>query len=388
MIQAKIAALVLPRQAKIRELLRSTPPCITVMLPPFGPGEQAKSMASLLKTELQEAQRRLERQKIPEYVIMDLLEPLEQLTQEDELLGGSHCGRAILRSPEVFEQFELLAEPAAALTVGDSFQIRPILMELHLSEEFYVLKLSKKDVGLLRCAHFCVETVDLPRGVPETLAEALAFRPPDHDLENRASAGGSVGSMRGVRFGTGSGRETQHTYLADYYKAVDRGITAFLYNSKAPLILAGVVEDTNAYAAINTYPDLLKPGIHGSPGASLPDKELMRVAYEIIQSDGIQRAVQTFAEFKERLSPTRVSTDLPAILEAAADGRVSHLYIDEHAQALGSSQSVEQGGRLRWDSEDLLNVAAVETILHDGQAFSLPSDHMPDAAAAIAFFRY
>ena len=51
----------------------------------------------------------------------------------------------------------------------------------------------------------------------------MAFKQPDHDLENRSAAGSSVGSMRRIRFGTGSGRETQQTYLADLYKEVDRG---------------------------------------------------------------------------------------------------------------------------------------------------------------------
>jgi hypothetical protein len=52
----------------------------------------------------------------------------------------------------------------------------------------------------------------------------LAFKPPDHDLENRSAAGSSVGAMRAVRFGTGSGRETQHTYLRTSIKAVDHGL--------------------------------------------------------------------------------------------------------------------------------------------------------------------
>jgi hypothetical protein len=77
---------------------------------------------------------------------------------------------------------------------------------------------------------------------------------PDHDLENRSAAGSSPGAMRRIRFGTGSGRETQHSYLAEFYKKVDHGIHELLNTHGSPLLLAGVDEDTALYRAGNTYP--------------------------------------------------------------------------------------------------------------------------------------
>ena len=67
--------------------------------------------------------------------------------------------------------------------------------------------------------------VELPKGTPKTLDEALGFNQPDHELMNRSSSGPSTGAMRGVQFGTGSERETQHAHLHDFYRAVDRGVS-------------------------------------------------------------------------------------------------------------------------------------------------------------------
>ena len=388
MIEAKISVLAPLRLDQIQKLLGAAGPCITLLLPSYRPGEQAKSMATLLKTSLREAARQLADGKVPATVATALLEPLEQLAEDEELSAGSHFGRVIFRSGEVFEQFELMEPPSQALTVGSRFQIRPILAELHYPPEFYLLKLSKKDVGALRCARLRAEHVQLPEGVPETLEEAMAFKPPDHDLENRSAAGSSIGSMRRVRFGTGSGRETQHTYLADFYKAVDRGMSELLHPRQAPLILAGVDDDTARYRLINTCPHLLEQTVHGSPSSSISEEDLLRQAYAIIRYHCTERAAADLAESREAMSPARFSTDLEAILGAAANARVSHLYVDEHTKKLGLFQGARQKERWNWGAEDLLNAAVVETLLNGGSAFALPSDKMPDGAAAAAVLRF
>jgi hypothetical protein len=388
MIEAKSSVLACLRLDQIQKLLVAAGPCITLMLPSYRPGELAKSMATMLKTYLQEAARQLTGGKVPATVAMALLEPLEQLAEDEELLAGSHFGRVIFRSAEVFEQFDLMEPATPALTVGTRFQIRPILAELHYPSEFYVLKLSKKDVGVLQCARLRAEYVRLPKGVPETLDEAMAFKQPDHDLENRSAAGSSVGSMRRVRFGTGSGRETQHTYLADFYKAVDRGMSELLHTGKAPLILAGVDEDTARYRMINTYPNLMEQGVHGSPSGSMSEDDLLRQAYAIIRSHCTERAAADLAESREVMSPARFTTDLEAILSAVANARVSRLYVDQSTQKLGFFQGPSQRERWNWGAEDLLNTAVVETLLNGGSAFALPSDRMPDGAAAAAVLRF
>jgi len=374
----------------IQETVRQTGPCLSLFLPSYRPGGQAKSMAAIIKTHLQEAARRLAQMKIPEASVTSLLEPLEDLTHEEQLLAGSHWGRAVYRSPSIFRQFEFIGPVNAALTIGGCFHLRPILAELYLPSQFYLLKLSKKGVELLRCAGLEAEPVELPAGVQETLVAALALEAPDHDLENRYAVGGSTGSMRGVRFGTGDGRETQHTYLADYYKMVDRGIRELLNGSRAPLVLAGVDSDTAIYRMVNMYPNLLAAGVSGSFSGSMSIKEndLFEKAYWIVRSDSTEKAAARLKESRERIAPARFSVHLDAILHAAVEGRVDRIYIDESAQRVGVLDDAKRADRSNWGEEDLLNLAAVETIFHGGQAFALPNSRMPDEAAVAAVFRY
>jgi len=389
MTVAKVSAVESLNLKNIQEMVRQPGPCISLFLPPYRPGAQAKSMAALLKTQLQEAGRQLALLKIPEAAVTDLLEPLEELTEQEQFLIGSHWGRAIYRCSSILRQFEFIAPVNAALTVGGCFHLRPILAELDLVAEFYLLKLSKKGVELSRCAGLKAEPVEWPKGVQETLVAALALEPPDHDLENRQMVAGT-GSMRGVRFSTGSGRETQKTYLSDYYKTVDRGIRELLNGSGAPLILAGVDEDTVIYRMANTYPNLLASGVPGSSSGSMSGNsfDVLQKAYWIVRSDTVEKTAAWLREAKERSSSARFSVHLDAILHAAAEGRVERVFVDESARRMGVFDVAKHGGRANWGEEDLLNLAAVETISHGGGAFALPNSRMPDEAAIAAVFRY
>ena len=86
------------RLEHIQELLRSVGPCITILLPPYRPGEQARSTATVLKSDIQEVVRQLAELKLPDPEVADLLNPLHELCKSAELVGGSHFGRAIFRS--------------------------------------------------------------------------------------------------------------------------------------------------------------------------------------------------------------------------------------------------------------------------------------------------
>ena len=290
--------------------------------------------------------------------------------------------------PTVFHQFAVTEPVKPSFEVGGCFEILPVLAELHFPVEFYVLCLSKKDVGMFRCSGLHAERTKLPAGVPETLEGALGFKPPDHDLENRAAAGSSAGAMHAVRFGTGSGDERQGAYLADFYKAVDRGVRELLgAASDAPLVLAGVEEDTVLYRRSNTYAHLLGQSAHGSKGVAM-DAAILLQAYSIVRSDSIERALRVLHAAKERVAPARYSTSMNSILRAAGEGRVARLYIDESARIYGMFEGIRGGEGWNQGEQDLLNIAAVETIRQGGMAFVLPSGRIPDGAKIAAIFRY
>jgi hypothetical protein len=333
---------------RLRELVRHDGPCITIYLPARRPGEQAlHSTARLLRNLTQDASHQLETSS------GDLLQPLRALAEDPATDQGCHWPRVLFRAPEVFETVFLRSPSAPRGYTGRCFHILPLLEELCLPAEFYVLKISRKDAALLR-AQFTLEPAPFPAGVPATVDEFLELDRPDHDLENRNAAG--PGPNRRIRFGTGAERETAH--LADYYRALDRAMHESVH---APLILSGVEEDTSLYHSISSDPNLA--------AAALRDSESVETGYAILRAAAKKQADAALAESSERLAPARFTRNLEIASAAASEGRVARLFV--------------RAG----EDDDALNLCAVETLRHGGEVFPVTAESLGDARSA-AMLRY
>lgn len=368
-----------------RETLEAAGPCISILLTPYRPGDPSGSPAAIVKSTVQDAGRQLAARGRSQSDTEELLAPLRRLEEDPSFASGANWGRAIFRSPGVFEQFRLVQSVQSSLTIAGSFVIRPIAAELMRPPAFYVLGLSKTAVRLLRCSGLDAELAPLPPGVPATLAEALEMERPDHLLENRSSAGGTSGAMRRVRFGMGSDREKEHAHLADFYKIVDRGLQKLLHKPGIPLILSGVDEDTAAYRAGSGYGSLMRTGISGSLDAERDQPEILERAYSILWADARERRAAELRAAKERASPARFSTEPDKTLRLAFEGRIAQLYVNESESSIG----VFERDRYRsWGKEDLLNLAMVQTLVHGGEAHTLPAAMIPEQSAIVGIMRY
>ena len=385
MIEAKAIALEPLKLENLKELLKAKGPCVTIVLPPYRPGEQAKSGVTLLKSNLQDAARELKAAKTPDDVALGLLAPFYELDANPDFANGSHGGRAMFSAPGMFRQFHLSEAAQPSMTVAGSMYLRGVLPDLHLPAEFYLLKISQKAVELLRMKEMRAGPVALPKGVPSTLDEAMAFDAPDHDLENRSAAGSGVGAMKGVRFGTGSGKETQHTHFGEFFRKVDHGLADFLRARKATLVLVGVDEDTAIYHSVATYPGLLRESVHGNAKGFLHESEIFAKAYAIERAAVVEQEARELAASRERFGPARFLTDLQKILAAAFEGRLQRIYLSENARSKGPFEGF---GYRSMVPEDLGNLAAVQTILHGGDAVALPESAMPVGVNVAGVMRF
>ena len=386
MFATKTATPELIRMGSMRDMLRLPGPCVTVLLPPYHPGEPGGSPASLLRGHVQEAARQLAERGSSKSANSNLLQPLEELAQEAAFAAGSGWSQVIFRSPETLEHFYLAQPVPASLTISGCFTIRRVSAEFVSPRLFYILALAKSGVALVRCAGLHAEPVKLPHGVPETLEEALELEPPDHDLQNRSVIRGeSTGAMHGVRFGTGSGRERQQAHLADYYKLVDRGIQEFLQEPEIPLVLAGVKEDVALFRSVSHNPRLIKGEIAGSLAVSADLTPVLQLAYALLREAAVERQAAALKDAHERVAPTRFSIHPDEIVHAAFAGRVAHLFLNQEAKRV---DVFERGNYRSWGQEELLNLAAVQTVIHHGKYCELPPDAMPGGAAAAALMRY
>ena len=192
--------------------------------------------------------------------------------------------------------------------------------------------------------------------------------------------------MKGVSFGTNTDREREDEYLTHFFKEIDHGVNTLLRNDTAPLLLAGTEDEIAIYRRVSTHPRLLDEYVHGSPDG-LSERELHRRAMDIAMrlcSLPLQRAI---AEFQKQRDKGRVSLDPQTVIKSAWEGGVADLLLSHRAEFIGrwneQTYQVESG-----PGEDLLNAAALQTVLHGGQAFGLEAEDMPEKHEVAAVLRF
>jgi hypothetical protein len=137
----------------------------------------------------------------------------------------------------------------------------------------------------------------------------------------------------------------------------------------------GVHEEVAAYRRVAKYPHIFTPDCLGNTEfLTLPDiaaraAEACRKQYQLV-------AERVLAEYLEMSDRSRTLADVPAVLLAAAGGRVHRLCTRAGAEFAGP------------DGEDQINAAVVETLRTGGEVFMLPQDKMPVAHPLAAILRY
>ncbi len=344
---------VLVSMDEIREMAEHAGPCVTIYLAREGVGSNRPMGGGRMKTALQEVTRRIDAARETE----TFLKPLRKLA-EAELKDARYANLAIFHSPGYLKVVRCEQPLTEGVYVGDRFHILPGLAAVLEPVRFNLLALSRKHVRLLACSRNSCEQVALPEGLATSVAAEGAFDRPDHDLENRSSAGPDRGKGK-ILFGTGANRED--AYLYNFFKSIDRGLHPILTRSGLPLIVAAVGEELTIYGRANTYPNLVKAGIQMSP-ERVPDRELQTAGVEIFQEHYREGRRRTRKHFEELGGREAILTSIGACIDAAREGHIGHLLLADGVQR---------------DGEEL-NRIALDTILHGGRISLTAADEMAE----------
>jgi hypothetical protein len=356
----------------LKKLAEAEDPCVTLMLPVSA----LVDLRPQIKNAVRDVKKALEGTGTDTNA---LLGPIEVFGSEGVPPSQRQAGTWVfLRSPSLFEAFFSPVLAHALTTTGKNFPFLRILPLLKHEVEFYLLALSQKHTRLLHCTTHDSAPVDLPAGTPVSLAEAMQTRQPDHVLDNRSSAGPSVGSMKGVMFGTASDRDAKDEYLLHFFQEIDKAIGRLLRERGQPLIVAAVENELALYARVNTYADLVEPGVPGAPDG-LKGGEMHSRALALLQSRIAPPVRKALDQFDKFVGSGHASMQGQEVADAAAEGRVSQLFLQESAEF----KSYVEG-----EERDLLNEAIIQVIRNGGVVSVMKSENMPGGAQICALFRY
>lgn len=246
---------------ELKTLARTEGPCITIQVPGFRPGAPDDVRSTLLRQLTHTAAAQLRDFDRSERG-SKLLASLEGSSGDPDVLAGGP-GLTLCIAPGLASAF-VTPEVREHVTVGSRFHLLPLVAVGALPPEVYALGVNQNHIRVWRVRLGSAEELALPSGVPASLADAGAFDQPDHDLENRSSAGPSVGGMR-VRFGTSA--ERGDAYLYKFCKLVADGLQETIKNT--PVMLIGVREDLAEYRRASQRGNLLASEWHAAPGPLL-----------------------------------------------------------------------------------------------------------------------
>ncbi len=103
---------------------------------------------------------------------------------------------------------------------------------------------------------------------------------------------------------------------------------------------------------------------------------MYRQSLELVRSVTTGPARHALERFDKLVGTGHASTDVREIVRAASAGRVEHLFLLENGALPGAVDA------------DLLDTAAVQTLLHGGGVQTLPEASMPSGGPICAIFRY
>jgi hypothetical protein len=194
-----------------------------------------------------------------------------------------------------------------------------------------------------------------------------------------------------VYHGQGGGKDTTKEYMLEYFRQIDRGLHDILRDEQAPLVLAGVEYLQPIYREANTYTHLIESGVTGNPD-HLEIDALHEQAWPLVEPIFLQALQEATAKYNRYAGSEQASDDLSAIVPAAYFGRVDVLIIALGVQQWGRFDHNTAGVTLApeegEEGEDLLNLAALHTILNGGSVYAVEPDAVPSSRSVAAVYRY
>jgi hypothetical protein len=257
---------------------------------------------------------------------------------------------------------------------------------------YFVLALSQNSVRLFEATEYAIRELD-QEDIPSSLGDAVVYDQEQKNLQFHTGAPGrGVAAPRdAIYHGHGRGIDDTESDLDRFLSLVDAGIRKLLTDSDAPLVVASVDRLFAAFREMTRYPDIVDQNVSGNPDSYTFD-ELHQKSWALAAPYLRRDQDMALIRFREVERTPAAGDDLSTIVPAACNSRIDTLFVSLDEQVWGTydrgsehlrvHENLEQGG------EDLLDLAAVECLLHGGAVYVLPRSEMPVPGPAAALFRY
>jgi hypothetical protein len=369
-------------------------PCVAIYQPAHrvGPDTRAYDRQDVIrfKNLLRDAETRLTSGGARAREVEDLLEPARRLLDDPSFWRYQSDGLAVFVAPGMLRTFRVPFPFDELVVVAPRFHVKPLLALLTGDGLFYVLSLSQNEVRLFAGTRDHLGEVELPEG-PRSLAEALRHDDPERQLQFHTGTPAGGDRRPAIFHGHGTGIDDAKPNLLRFCQLVDRAVVRVIRDGSVPLILASVDYLAAIYRDANTHSALLQAGVAGNPDRLRPDELHARV-WPLVEPHFRRDRAEAIARYRALKGTDRAAHEVAEVVLAARDGRVDVLFVAVGVRTWGTvdaeARAVQIGAEATGQNEDLLNLAAVDTLQRQGTVYALPPAEMPDEAPVAAVLRY
>jgi hypothetical protein len=379
------------RQSDLRELLaRRAEHRLSLYMPLHAPGAEGPQNSIRLQNLLREAQSQLVLHGLRPADARAMLKPAQALVTNSMFWRQREGGLAILIAPDAFYCYHLPRPVIEQVQVSGRFAVRPLLALLDGCRRYWLLAISQNVVRLFQGDAGGITPVEVA-GLPTDMATALNLDMSPDGGQVHAATNQPLGKEAGVFHGQGGGADTRKEELKEYFRAIDAALRDTLQADHALLLVASVDYQFALYREMNTYAHLLGRPLTGNV-EHLGMKELHAQAWPLAEPylDAVRR--DAASRYSQLVTSGRTSPHLAEILPAARAGRVETLFIAHDAVVWGvhdvETNATEVHALSQPGDDDLLELAAIETLTHHGTVYSVPADEMPSSGPSAATLRF
>jgi hypothetical protein len=374
----------------LKELIQiENNPCVSIYIPTFMRGAEAEQNGIRFKNAVRDTEKLLFEKGFRSLQVNDLLTPAKRLIEDTFFWNHQSSGLAVFFTFGSFYYYRLPYSFEEMINVNNRFYIKPLLRVFSRNERFYVLALDKKHLKLFEGNRFTLNEADL-QGIPANLQDALKIDETEQLKFQTSERGPHKQAMyTGPGFGTDDAYEIKE--IKRFFQMVNTGVYNKIKKGNPPLILAGVEYLQPIYREANTYPNLLERGVTLNTDR-MNETELHKLSWDIAESYFKKPFEEALFNFDQLYGTERTSSYFDDIIKAAFTGKIESLFINTSVKIWGSfditNYNVSIHEKPRAGDEDLCDLAAIQTLLHNGAVYTIDQENMPAAKPLAAVFRY
>lgn len=384
-------------QQQLTELAKlETYPCVSIFMPVYHVESELSQNPIRLKNLIKKAYQQLTGQGIRDTEIEQMLSPLGRLADNSSFWMDQSDGFAAFLTPDDCRAYRIPINFAELVVTGRRFHVKPLFPLMATNNRFYVLALSKNKVRLFQGTHFSISEVEATE-IPESIFDALKVEERQRSLQHHVAnivGGRHDAAFHGHNVSAGEENRQAHDEIVRFFRDIDAGVRETLGDETAPLVLAGVERYLPIYRDVNRYPGLVDDAIVAGSPDHLKPKQLHEKAWQIVEPRFLEAQRTSVEKFRQLDGGAQhmASDEICEIVPAAVFARIDTLFVEIGANQWGrydpDTNAVELSEEQRPGDEDLLDLAAVHTLIHGGTVHAMRAENMPDGGPLAATFRY